>query len=259
LQLADGESVCTVEDIHCAIWPRTGGRAPEEFSDDEIALLGRLLARIHNVGAGRDAPQRPRLDAQSAALAPLVLLEERGFLPAAVAARYRDAVEALMAVYEARSAGVPVHRIHGDCHAGNLLRGDDGWFFLDFDDFVVGPAVHDVWMLLPGRDAQAERQRALLVEAYRQMRDFDPRWLQLVETLRGFRFVTYAAWIARRWDDPAFPAAFPHFGTPEYWEREALDLERQLEQVQREDPAAPDGRSGENERQYTNEDYFWDL
>jgi Ser/Thr protein kinase RdoA (MazF antagonist) len=261
LLVAGGESLRTIEDIHCAIWPRTGGRAPEEFSDAEVALLGRLLARIHNVGAARDAQHRVRLDAQSAALAPLTMLEERGFLPDSVAARYRVAVERLMALYEARSAGVPVHRIHGDCHAGNLLRGEDGWFFLDFDDFVVGPAVHDIWMLLPGRDAQAVRQRALLVEAYRQMRDFDPRWLCLVEPLRGFRFVYYAAWIARRWRDPAFPAAFPHFGTPEYWEREALDLEQQLEQLL-EDGAAPGGQrpeAGETGPELTNEDYFWDL
>jgi Ser/Thr protein kinase RdoA (MazF antagonist) len=262
LLLAGGESLRAIEGIHCAIWPRTGGRAPEEFGNAEVAPLGRLLARIHNVGAARGAQHRPRLDAQSAALAPLALLEERGFLPDSVAVRYRSAVERLAALYEARSAGVPVQRIHGDCHAGNLLRGDDGWFFLDFDDFVVGPAVHDVWMLLPGRDAQAARQRDLLVEAYRQMREFDPRWLCLVEPLRAFRFVHYAAWIARRWQDPAFPAAFPHFGTPEYWECEVRDLEQQLAHVLREEGGAPGGQraeAAEAGRELSNEDYFWEV
>ncbi|HEY5658682.1 MAG TPA: serine/threonine protein kinase [Myxococcota bacterium] len=259
LRLAGGGSLRSAEGIHCAIWPRTGGRAPEEFGDAEVALLGRLLARIHNVGAARGAPHRPHLDAQSAGLAPLALLESRGFLPGAIAGRYRAAVEQLAALYETRSAGVPVHRIHGDCHAGNLLRGGEGWFFLDFDDFAIGPAVHDVWMLLPGRDAQAERQRAALVEAYRQMRDFDPRWLRLVEPLRAFRFVHYAAWIARRWEDPAFPAAFPHFGTSEYWERELLDLEQQLACVLREDGAVPGAGGAGPDRELGNEDYFWDL
>jgi hypothetical protein len=142
-------------------------------------------------------------------------------------------VEEVARLYDAWSEGVPVHRIHGDCHVGNLLRGDAGWFFLDFDDFVVGPAVQDVWMLLPGRDHEGARQRALLVEAYRQFRDFDPRWLRLVEPLRGFRFVFYADWIARRWEDPAFPDAFPHFGSPRYWEDETRDLEEQVERLLR--------------------------
>ncbi|GAG42549.1 unnamed protein product, partial [marine sediment metagenome] len=124
------------------------------------------LARIHNVGAAGEAPHRPRLEPRSSALDPLAFLEERGFLPRECRRRYRAAVEEVAALYAGWSEGVPVHRIHGDCHVGNLLRGSDGWYFLDFDDFVVGPAVHDVWMLLPGRDAEGARQRALLIEAY---------------------------------------------------------------------------------------------
>jgi Ser/Thr protein kinase RdoA (MazF antagonist) len=192
----------------------------------------------------------------------LALLEERDFLPPAVARRYRDVVERVVALYRAWSEDVPVHRIHGDCHVGNLLRGPEGWFFLDFDDFTVGPAVHDVWMLLPGRDADGARQRSLLIDAYRQLRDFEPRWLRLVEPLRAFRFVQYAAWIARRWDDPAFPAAFPHFGTPAYWERETLDLEEHLEAilVDAEDlPSDLRDERVEPEVALRNEDYFWDL
>jgi Ser/Thr protein kinase RdoA (MazF antagonist) len=255
-----GETLREDGGIHCALWTRTGGRAPQEFGGEEIAVLGRLLARIHNVGAASAAAHRPVLDARSGVLAPLEALE-RGFLPKGIAARYRAAVERVAALYEAWSEGVPLHRIHGDCHAGNLLLGDEGWFFLDFDDFVVGPAVHDVWMLLPGREPEDARQRAGLIEAYRQFRDFDDRWLRLVEPLRAFRFVFYAAWIARRWDDPAFRSAFPHFGTAAYWEGETRDLETQVEGLLREhdvpesmraDDAAPSDRLG-------NEDYFWDL
>jgi Ser/Thr protein kinase RdoA (MazF antagonist) len=165
-------------------------------------------------------------------------------------------------LYDAWSDGVPVHRIHGDCHVGNLLEGDEGWFFLDFDDFVVGPAVQDVWMLLPGRDTEGARQRALLVEAYQQFRDFDPRWLRLVEPLRAFRFVFYAAWIARRWQDPAFPDAFPHFGTAQYWEDETRDLEEHVERLLRggeEVPAELRREASGEEPELTNEDLFWDL
>jgi Ser/Thr protein kinase RdoA (MazF antagonist) len=117
-------------------------------------------------------------------------------------------------------------------------------------------------MLLPGRDAEAARQRALAVDAYRQIRDFDPRWLRLVEPLRALRFVRYAGWIARRFADPVFPDAFPHFGTAEYWERETRDLEEQLELVLRggEGPggeASP--RAATPQPELTNKDFFWDL
>jgi len=261
LAFDDGTTLRSVGGIHYAIWPRTGGRAPDELSDEELAVVGRLLARIHNVGAARGAPSRPAMGAARSALEPLALLEERGFLPRSLHGRYRAAVEGVAEVYRAWCEGVPQHRIHGDCHLGNLLRGDEGWFFLDFDDFVTGPAVHDVWMLVPGRDAEGARQRALLVDAYRDFRDFDDRWLRLIEPLRAFRFVFYAAWIARRWRDPAFPSAFPHFGTAEYWERETRDLEELLEAILRggDDVPASLGRETAGADELTNEDFFWDL
>jgi Ser/Thr protein kinase RdoA (MazF antagonist) len=262
LAFPGGGSLRQVEGIHYAIWPRTGGRSPDELSDPQVAILGRLLARIHNVGAAGRAEHRTRLDAGSAALEPLRFLEEERFLPRECGRRYRAAVGEAAALYEAWSGGVPVHRIHGDCHAGNLLYGDEGWFFLDFDDFAVGPAVQDVWMLLPGRDAEGARQRALLIDAYRQFREFDPRWLRLVEPLRAFRFVFYAAWIARRWRDSAFPAAFPHFGSPSYWENETRDLEEHVDRLLRGGEEVPGDlrRSAASpEPELTNEDYFWDL
>jgi Ser/Thr protein kinase RdoA (MazF antagonist) len=261
LPFPDGDTLHEVEGIHYAIWPRTGGRAPDEFADAELAVLGRLMARIHNVGAAGSAPHRPRLAASTAALEPLERLETGGFLPRSCARRYRRAVEQVAALYEDWSRGVPVHRIHGDCHVGNLLRGDRGWFFLDFDDFSVGPAVHDVWMLLPGRDAEAARQRSLLIDGYRQFRAFDDAWLRLVEPLRAFRFVSYAAWIARRWQDPAFPDAFPHFGSASYWETETRDLEEHVARILSGD-GVPPGLAREapgEERELGNSDFFWDL
>ncbi|MFQ5415867.1 MAG: serine/threonine protein kinase [Myxococcota bacterium] len=263
LSFPDGETLHSVRDIHYALWERVGGRSPDEFDDEQIAVLGRLLARIHNVGAAGSAEHRARLEPGASALAPLAFLEDGGFLPHTCRRRYRAAVEAIAAQYEAQSEGVPVHRIHGDCHVGNLLRGDAGWFFLDFDDFVTGPAVHDVWMLLPGRDPEAARQRTLLIESYRQFRDFDLRWLELVEPLRAFRFIFYAAWIAKRWRDRAFPAAFPHFGTPEYWENETRDLEELVARVTGGGGNTVEAASGERaapgEPELTNQDFFWDL
>ncbi len=266
LAFPDGETVRETRHesggIYYAIWPRTGGRSPDELSDDEVAVLGRLLARIHNVGAALETHHRPTLDTRIP-LDALALLEDRGFLPPSCARVYGEAAREVVRIYEQLAADVPLHPIHGDCHAGNLLRGADGWFFLDFDDMLVGPAVQDVWMLLPGRDAIAQRQRALLVEAYGEFRDFDVSSLRLVEPLRAFRFVWYAAWIARRWDDPSFPDAFPHFGSPQYWENETRDLCEQLERIQRGGDVASPGEERSapksDEPELTNEDFFWDL
>lgn len=228
LRFASGESVHEVEGMYYAVWPRTGGRSPQELSDDEVEILGRLVARIHNVGDGYDFEVRPELSAQTYGIDNLEILQS-GFLPPQWSNRYADAVNRLADLYDDRIQGVPHHRIHADCHYANLLLGREGWFFLDFDDTVTGPAVQDVWLLVPGRDAEDERRRELFVEAYRTFREFEPRWLQLVEPLRALRYVRYAGWIAKRWDDPAFPRSFPHFNTEIYWQKETMDLEEQIQ------------------------------
>ena len=119
-------------------------------------------------------------------------------------------------------------RIHGDCHLGNLLSGRDGLFFVDFDDMVRGPCVQDVWLLIPGRDDYAKRQLEIMLDAYETMRPFNRTHLRLIEPLRALRFVHFSAWIGRRWQDPAFPRAFPHFGTDRYWQEQLADLRDQL-------------------------------
>jgi Ser/Thr protein kinase RdoA (MazF antagonist) len=263
LAIAEGGGTLAVhEELHFAVWPRTGGRSPDELRDEDIEVLGRLLARLHNVGAIRGSEARPELDAYSRVREPLELLTRKGALPPSCAERYIAAANAVADHYEALVDETPLHRIHGDCHFGNLLRGQDGWFFLDFDDFAVGPAVQDIWMLLPGRDAEGRRQRALLIEAYRQFRPFDDAWMALVEPLRAMRYVWYAAWIARRFEDPAFPDAFPHFGTETYWQRETTDLEEQLA-ILRKEKRVEEGEREEaavsEEPELTNEDFFWDL
>ncbi|MBP7585449.1 MAG: serine/threonine protein kinase, partial [Spirochaetes bacterium] len=147
LELSGGGTLRETEGILYAVWPRTGGRVPDELSDEELAMLGRLCARIHNNGAAGKAPHRIELTGESYGLQPLAFLLERNFLPEHCRGRYEKAVREVVDIYESLRAGVPFHRIHGDCHLGNLLRGSEGYFFLDFDDFLSGPAVQDVWML----------------------------------------------------------------------------------------------------------------
>jgi Ser/Thr protein kinase RdoA (MazF antagonist) len=260
----DGKTLHEIDGIFYALWPRTGGRAPDELTDEILQMLGRLLARIHNMGASKQAVKRIELTGQTYGLEPLEYLEQNKLLPPHCKTRYTDAVKKIVEIYESLRKDIPVHRIHADCHLGNLLNGRDGWFFLDFDDFLTGPAVQDIWMLVPARDQEGLRQRNIFIEAYRLFRDFNSSWLRLIEPLRALRYIRYAGWIAKRWDDPAFPAAFPHFGTVEYWEKETFDLEGQLEFIyenSNKDLPCNLQRTEEekqDEGDLSNKDFFWD-
>ena len=225
----------TPSGIEYALFPRTGGRSPEELDTSQLEQLGRLLGRIHNVGAGLALPHRPRITPDTSGRECVALIEahveRHGGMPPGLAHRYRDAATRLIEGAERRYAGVPLHPIHGDCHKGNLLLGRDGWFFLDFDDMAHGPAAQDLWLLLPGRPADCPAEVEALLRGYEQMRELDQSvssMSSLVEALRGLRYLRYAAWIATRWDDPAFPRAFPYFGTDAYWEGQCADLYEQV-------------------------------
>jgi len=216
-----------------AVFPKARGRVPEELSDEQMERLGRLIARLHLVGARRAAPERPRLDAETYGAASVRLLAGGKFLPEELRARFVATGDKLVAECGAaleRLGGEPI-RLHGDCHLGNLLWGAQGPFFLDFDDFLAGPAVQDLWLLAPGRDAEALRQREAAADGYETMRAFDRRALRLVEPLRALRILRYAAWIAQRFDDPAFQRTFPAFTEYAWWQRELDTLDEQLEHV----------------------------
>lgn len=213
-----------------ALYPRIGGRAPELDNPVHLRMLGHCVARIHNIGALQPFVERPALDLQSFVLEPGRYLREHDFIPRELGPAY-DAILALLAgrLAEILEQGAPVQhlRLHGDCHPGNILMRDDAPFIVDFDDARTGPAVQDLWMLLSGD--RRERNGALfdLLEGYTEFRRFDPRELRLVEALRALRMVHYAGWLARRWDDPAFPLAFPWFNTQRYWEDHILSLKEQ--------------------------------
>lgn len=231
LPLPGGGTLGEVRGILYALFPRVRGRVPQELTDEQLEVAGRLLARIHNVGAAADAPHRLRLTPETYGEGNLELLLALDLLPPEVRDGYAFTVRALLERIRPLFQGVPTHRIHGDCHLGNLIWTADGPAFLDFDDTLVGPAVQDVWMLVPSYDAEGRAQREILVEAYREFRDFDDDWLRLVEPLRALRFVHYATWIARRFGDPIFQRTFPHFGTVSYWQREILDLREQIARI----------------------------
>ncbi len=212
---------------HCgnfrfALYPRQGGRAPELESAEHLAWMGRLLARLHGVGARRPFRCRGAIDRAGFVAAPARAVLASPLLPPALREPYARAIAALDARIAAGFAAVGAVaslRLHGDCHAGNVLWTDAGPHLVDLDDARMGPAVQDLWMLAP-----TPRALEALLEGYAEFRDFDRRELALIEPLRLMRQIHYAGWIAQRWDDPAFPRAFPFVAEPRWWEEHLDDL-----------------------------------
>ncbi len=223
-----------------AVYPRRGGRAPELEDRATLEWLGRYIGRIHAVGALRPFAARPALDIESFGREPRDWLLAHDFLPPDLLDAWRSvaalALEGVARCYE--RAGAPrLLRLHGDCHAGNVLWTDAGPHFVDFDDARSGPALQDLWMLLPGERSAMGTSLKQVLDGYEQFFTFERRELHLVEALRTLRLLHYSAWLARRWQDPAFPAAFPWFNTPRYWQDRILELREQVALMDEPPPA----------------------
>jgi len=233
--LLGGRTLHAVAGHRLALFARQGGRTPEIEQDETLEWLGRSLGRIHAVGTARAYQVRPTLDVQTFGAASRDLLRDGGWLPEDLRAAWLGiADQALDAVRQAdaRAGAVSLIRLHGDCHPGNLLWTDEGPHFVDFDDSRSGPAIQDLWMLLSGDEADMRRQFAALLRGYEMFREFDDREKHLVEALRTLRLLHHSAWIASRWNDPAFPAAFPWFGSVRYWQDRILELREQVALMQ---------------------------
>ena len=222
-------------DFRFSVFERHGGRAPELDDRDVLQWMGRFIGRIHAVGSLAPYRHRPALDIRSFGEEPAAFLLENGFIPHELIEVYRGvaalALDGVRRCYD-RAGEVNAIRLHGDCHPGNVLWTDDGPHFVDFDDSRMGPAVQDLWMLLSGDRADQARQLGDLMDGYEDFHEFNPRELHLVEALRTLRLMHYSAWIARRWDDPAFPSAFPWFNTQRYWQDRVLELREQVALMQ---------------------------
>lgn len=231
----DGRTLHEFDGFRFAIFERRGGRAPELDRRDTLEWLGRFIGRIHAVGATKPYAARPTLDLRTFGYEPRDFLMSHDFVPDDVRPAYEAAValalEGVERAYE-RAGDVRMLRAHGDCHPSNVLWTDAGPHFVDFDDSRMAPAVQDLWLLLPGDRPGASRALTDLLAGYEDFCEFDPRELHLIEALRTLRLIHYAAWLARRWDDPAFPAAFPWFNTHRYWEARVLELREQIGAMQ---------------------------
>ena len=227
----DGRTLFEYEGFRFALFERRGGRWPELGTATEREWMGRFLGRIHLVGRKQRFRNRERIDIERQGEEAREFLLAEGWIPSHIEAAYetlsRDLLDAVYETFET-AHGVKEIRLHGDCHRGNVLWTDEGPHFVDLDDCITGPAIQDLWMLLSGNRRDMGEQLSQLLEGYSQFSDFDHRELVLVESLRTLRMIHYSAWLARRWSDPAFPAAFPWFIEPRYWENQILSLREQL-------------------------------
>ena len=228
----DGRTLFTYGGFRFAAFPWMRGRTPELDATDARQLLGRSLARVHQIGALRPFHGRPRIGLQRLGIDACNQVLAGDLLPDVLRDRYIATSESLLERIEQAFEQVgPLReiRIHGDCHLGNLLWNEQGPAFVDLDDCATGPRVQDLWMLLAGSRADQRRQWAELLEGYTQFADFDYHEAGLIEPLRALRMLHHAGWVTHRWRDPAFPRAFPWFGEHRYWENYLGDLRKQLE------------------------------
>lgn len=210
-----------------AVFPRQGGHPPNLENEDDLEVLARTIARMHALGATAAFQHRASLTVERLGVQSRETILASEFLPDDIREAYTTTTAHLLERIEPMFSGLTVSRIHGDCHMGNVLWRDDTPHFVDFDDCVMGPAIQDLWMLLSGERADQTYQLSVILDAYQDFHTFDTATLPLIEPLRTLRIMHHAAWIARRWDDPAFPIAFPDFDKPRYWSDHLLALREQ--------------------------------
>ena len=219
-------------DFRFSLFPRRGGHGLELDNSEQLEWMGRFLGRLHRVSACKSFKQRIQLNTQSYGHEPYAFLIEQNFIPDYLKPNYCKTVETALEKIEQifNSLGqFDQIRLHGDCHAGNVLWSESGPHIVDLDDCLKGPAIQDIWMLLSGEPQHMERQLEKILKGYSEFHDFNFRERHLIEVLRTLRMLHFSGWLAKRWSDPAFPLSFPWFNTPVYWQTQIINLNEQIE------------------------------
>lgn len=236
MKLKNGSALAEYRGFRFSVFPRRGGRTPDIDDLDNLLILGRLLGRLHAVGATKQFFARPQISAKVFGHDAVELILSRWIpesLQEAYATLSQDVLKTIDAIFM-EVGDLTYIRVHGDCHSGNILWREDTPHFVDLDDARNAPSIQDIWMLLSGDRSRQTQQLSEIIEGYEEFQSFDLRELRLVESLRTLRLLNYNAWLGNRWDDPAFPQAFPWFDTPRYWEQHILDLREQFAALQEE-------------------------
>ena len=231
LLLPGGGTLVEADSLLFALFPKCGGRSVDEFTEDQWLQLGRLLGRVHSVGAAGTAGHRIVMTPDRSTRDQLDYLLKSNCVPADLKAPLREAGEGIIADIEPLFSASDLIRIHGDCHFSNIIhRPGESFYLIDFDDMAMGPPVQDIWMLLPGDAAEAFVELDIFLEGYETFRPFDRRTLRLIEPLRAMRYIHYMAWCAYQVEEDGLTRAIDGFGSREYWRKEIDDL---LDQRQR--------------------------
>jgi len=230
----DSVSLFRHQGYRFTVYPLRGGRWPDLETRDDLNWMGRFIARIHNVGRTSSFQHRHQIEINRMGNEPAAYLQQHGFIPGYLEQAYQTLVDDLLKAIQAafdRCGHYQSIRLHGDCHRSNVLWTDDGPHFVDLDDCCNGPAIQDLWMLLSGERQEMTEQLCDLLEGYEEFATLELNELHLIEALRSLRMMHYAAWLAKRWSDPAFPMAFPWFNSTQYWEQHVLELREQLSRL----------------------------
>tara|TARA_R110002072_G_scaffold1130_10_gene9481 strand:- start:51499 stop:52491 length:993 start_codon:yes stop_codon:yes gene_type:complete len=226
----NGSTLHQYKGFYFTLFPRQGGHAPEVDCPDTLFRIGRNIGRIHQISGKQSFEYRKTLSVEEWAKQSQVYLLKEGFIPSSLIEAYKtlsdDIIRKITSIWN-RTPFSSI-RLHGDCHLGNILWRDELAHFVDFDDCMNGPAIQDIWLLLSGDRLQQTQQLIEIIEGYEEFCDFDPRQLNLIESLRTLRMMYYSAWLSRRWSDPAFPMFFPWFNTERYWSDHILELREQF-------------------------------
>jgi Ser/Thr protein kinase RdoA (MazF antagonist) len=227
----NGTSLFELKSIYYALFPKKGGRIPDEFDEEASLNLGRLLGRVHLVGAKAVSQYRIKMNPDTFGKQNIQFLLDKKLIHPQIETSYLKTWEGIEKLISPLFQNLTIQRIHGDCHRGNILYAKDGFSLVDFDDMVMGPKVQDLWLIFPGRDEETLKLRDEFLIGYDEFNNFDYSSLKLIEPLRTLRFIHFSAWIGKRIDDPSFQRAFPYYGTIEYWNGQLKDLQDQLELI----------------------------
>ncbi len=232
LVLQEGSTLGSHGDMYFAVFPKKGGRSFDEYNDDQWLELGRLLGRVHNVGAKHLPKDRVTMAPEKVTRTQVDYILAGKFIPSDLAQQFKELTASLIEEVSPLFASIEMIRIHGDCHFSNLIyRPDESFFVIDLDDMAVGPPVQDLWMLLPGYVEDSLAEIDIFLEGYEVFRSFDRRTLLLIEPLRAMRYIHYTAWCAHQVAEDGLSRVAPDFGTREYWHQEIRDLGEQLERI----------------------------